>query len=58
MTVSYYDVDSKDDQPPTYSASFNMLENGVSTDLVLDYGSYALKGKLQKIEMLKAESCN
>jgi EipB-like len=57
VTVSYFDVDAKDDAPPSYSASFNMLENGVSTDLVLDYGSYALKGKLEKIEMLKVESC-
>jgi EipB-like len=58
VTVSYYNIDSRADEPPTYSASFNMLENGVSTDLVLDYGSYALKGKLEKIEMLKADTCN
>jgi EipB-like len=57
VTISYYSVDANGDEPPTYSASFNMLENGVSTDLVLDYGSYALKGKLEKIEMLKAETC-
>jgi hypothetical protein len=57
VTVSYYAVDSKGDEQPTYSASFNMLENGVSTDLVLDYGTYALKGKLEKIEMLKADTC-
>jgi hypothetical protein len=57
VTVSYYNVDAKGDEPPNYSASFNMLENGVSIDLVLDYGSYALKGKLEKIEMLKVESC-
>jgi EipB-like len=57
VTVSYYALDAKGDEPPTYSASFNMLENGVSTDLVLDYGSYSLKGKLEKIEMLKAETC-
>jgi EipB-like len=57
VTVSYYDVDATGDAEPTYAASFNMLENGVSTDLVLDYGSYTLKGKLEKIEMLKAEPC-
>jgi hypothetical protein len=57
VTVSYYNLDAKGDEPPTYSASFNMLENGVSTDLILDYGTYALKGKLEKIEMLKAETC-
>jgi EipB-like len=57
MTVSYYDQDGGGDEQPSYQASFNMLENGVSTDLVLDYGTYALKGKLEKIELLKAESC-
>jgi EipB-like len=57
VTVSYYDVAATGDDQPTYAASFNMLENGVSTDLVLDYGSYTLKGKLEKIEMLKAEPC-
>jgi EipB-like len=57
ITVSYFNLDAKGDEQPTYSASFTMLENGVSTDLVLDYGSYSLKGKLEKIEMLKAETC-
>ncbi len=57
VTVSYYNLDAKGDEPPTYSASFNMLENGISTELVLDYGSYSLKGKLEKIEMLKVETC-
>jgi hypothetical protein len=58
VTVSYYNAESSDDAAPTYTASFNMLENGVSTDLVLDYGSYALKGKLEKIELLKQDNCN
>ncbi len=57
VTVSYYDAKATGDDQPTYAASFNMLENGVSIDLVLDYGSYSLKGKLEKIEMLKAEPC-
>ncbi len=57
VTVSYFDIEAKGDEQPTYQASFNMLDNGVSTDLVLDYGSYALKGRLEKIEMLKAETC-
>ncbi len=57
VTVSYYALDAAGDEQPTYTASFNMLENGVSTDLVLDYGTYALKGKLEKIEMLKPETC-
>jgi EipB-like len=58
VTVSYFDATAKGDESPTYSARFNMLENGVSTDLILDYGTYSLKGRLEKIELLKPEACN
>jgi EipB-like len=56
MTVSYYPAEGGADTP-SYQSSFNMYENGVSTDLVLDYGTYALKGKLSKLDMLKADTC-
>jgi EipB-like len=56
MTISYYAADNSS-ETPVYQASFNIYENGVSTDLVLDYGSYALKGKLTKLDMLKSDPC-
>jgi hypothetical protein len=34
-----------------------MWENGVSSDLVLDYGSFQLKGALTKLEMLPISDC-
>ncbi|MCA0434373.1 MAG: cell envelope integrity EipB family protein [Proteobacteria bacterium] len=58
VSISYYNAKSTGDEQPVYQASFKMLENGISTDLVLDYGTYALSGKLSKIELLKAEPCN
>ena len=57
MTISYYPAGDDSAEKPLYMASFNMYENGVSTDLVLDYGSYALKGKLTKLDMLKSDEC-
>lgn len=57
MTISYYPADDASAETPSYQASFNMYENGVSTDLVLDYGTYALKGKLAKLDMLKTTDC-
>jgi hypothetical protein len=57
VTVSYYAEDARDDEQPLYQASFLMLDNGISTNLVLDYGNYALSGKLTKLELLKADSC-
>ena len=58
VSVSYYSATGRGDDAPLYQATFNMLENGVSTDLLLDYGTYSLKGKLNKIELLKKETCN
>jgi hypothetical protein len=57
VTVSYYPLDDNGDGNPIYQATFNMLENGISTDLVLDYGSYSLSGKMTKLELLKADTC-
>jgi hypothetical protein len=57
VTMSYYPMDASGDAQPNYQASFNMFENGVSTDMVLDYGSYALTGKLNKLEVFKTEAC-
>jgi EipB-like len=56
MSISYYATDNQADTP-VYQSSFNMYENGVSTDLMLDYGTYALKGKLAKLDMLKTDTC-
>lgn len=58
VSISYYPLAGEGDDQPVYQATFMMLENGISTDLVLDYGSYALSGKLSKLEMLKPETCN
>ncbi len=57
VSISYYAEQAKDDEQPLYQASFLMLENGISTDLILDYGSYSLSGKLTKLELLKSDTC-
>lgn len=57
ITISYFPTDDEKVEKPVYQASFNMYENGISTDLVLDYGSYALKGKLMKLDILKSDVC-
>ncbi len=58
ITISYFPAEDQSVEKPVYLASFNMYENGVSTDLVLDYGTYALKGKLAKLDMLKMDACD
>ncbi len=56
MTVSYYTLDG-DNETPEYQVSFNMYENGVATELVLDYGDFALKGTLTDLKMLDTSGC-
>ncbi len=34
-----------------------LLDNGISRDMVLDYGDFALRAKLGKLEALPKPSC-
>lgn len=56
VTVSYFDV-AKPDEPPVYILSFHMWDNGVSSDLLLDYGNFQMKGELTRLELLPAKAC-
>lgn len=58
MTVSYYSLAKDAGDTPVYQSTFNVYENGIATELLLDYGTYALKGHLTKLELLKPGTCN
>ena len=57
VTIGYYSLDESNGETPLYQINFDMYENGVSTGLVMDYGNFALSGKLAHLELLKAETC-
>jgi hypothetical protein len=54
--VSYFNLQGSD-ETPEYQVSFDMFENGVATGLVLDYGEFALSGKLTDLKMLDVAEC-
>lgn len=56
MRLAYFPVGEKSEQPQ-YEISFRMFENGVSDELVMDYGDYALKGTLTTLELFPRPSC-
>jgi EipB-like len=56
VVVSYFDEASKD-SAPEYTLSFDLYENGVSGTLKLDYGLFALRAHLQKLEILPTPAC-
>ncbi|HUQ37798.1 MAG TPA: cell envelope integrity EipB family protein [Aestuariivirga sp.] len=57
VTIGYYSTEEDNAETPLYQINFDMYENGVSNSLVMDYGSFALSGKLAHLEFLKAETC-
>jgi EipB-like len=56
VVISYFD-EAKTDAPPEYTLSFDLYENGVSGSLKLDYGSFALRARLRKLEILPTSAC-
>lgn len=59
MAISYFDTDKdKQDTPPVYELSFRYYENGVTGELKIDYGEFALKGDLKEFELLPASKCD
>jgi hypothetical protein len=57
VTVSYFDTSTTGDLTPDYAISFDLWENGVSSDLTMDYGDFALEGKLANYEPLPVPKC-
>jgi EipB-like len=57
VSIGYYSTDESSAETPLYQINFDMYENGVSTGLVMDYGNFALSGKLAHLEFLKPETC-
>jgi hypothetical protein len=61
VSVGYFDgsAETEDfgEELPAYQMSFTLYENGVTNNLIMDYGDYALAGSLKKIEPLTAGNC-
>ena len=55
--LGYYPVDDEQIDTPEFQATFNMYENGVSTEMLFDYGSYAMKAHVTKFEVLPVSVC-
>ncbi|MGO4524807.1 cell envelope integrity EipB family protein [Microvirga sp. 2MCAF35] len=56
VTISYFE-EGKADRTPVYTISFELYENGVSRNLKLDYGDFALKGDLKRLDVQTPSAC-
>lgn len=57
VTVSYFDQETHGEQTPIYVMSFVLYENGISRHLKIDYGDFAIVGRLAGLEMLPLTPC-
>ena len=56
IRLAYFEPgDGRADSQPEYEIGFRLFENGVSTDVLLDYGDFALKGILRLLEPLPSD---
>jgi hypothetical protein len=56
VSISYFEIGKKD-EPPSYTLSFDLYENGISRALRLDYGDFILAGEMTSLELLPAKTC-
>lgn len=57
ITLSYFDRAQAGDGTPGYVAGFDLHENGVTTDLTMDFNDFALAGTMTSIEFLDTPPC-
>jgi len=57
VSVAYFDEEEQGDGVPIYRISFKLHENGVTRDLVMDYGEFSLKGTLTSLELFDTPNC-
>jgi hypothetical protein len=56
VSIGYFE--SKDgDLTPSYQIDFRLYANGVSRELLIDYGDFSIHGTLTSLEYLKASEC-
>jgi len=58
VKISYFDKTSAaGEQTPVYSLGFEVLENGISRALTLDYGDFIVTGELTQLELKDSKTC-
>ena len=61
VDIAYFDeTDKSGEEVPEYRISFKLHENGITRDLVMDYGEFSMTGKLVSLKLYdaKPEACD
>lgn len=58
IAIGYFEPGpAQTDAIPSYELSFRFFENGVSTNLYIDYGEFAIRGELKELTFLEESKC-
>jgi hypothetical protein len=57
VSIGYFEPKGGD-LTPSYQIDFRLYENGVSRELLIDYGDFSIHGTLTALEYLKAPECH
>lgn len=57
VSISYFENGPDASETPVYQLSFRLYTNGVSRELLIDYGDFAIKGNLSSLEVMPAAKC-
>lgn len=59
VSLSYFEKEATgDDAAPVYELAFLFFENGVSRRLMIDYGTFAIRGTLTQLTLMEPSKCN
>ncbi len=56
VSVSYFEP-GNGDRVPLYTMSFDLLENGVYSNIRFDFGEFSLAARMSTLEKLKVDAC-
>ena len=56
VSIGYFESKGGD-LTPSYQIDFRLYANGVSRELLIDYGDFSVHGTLTSLEYLKAAEC-
>jgi EipB-like len=56
VRLAFFPVDASVERPD-YELGMRLLDNGISQDMVIDYGDYSVRAKLDDIEPLSKPNC-
>lgn len=56
VSIGYFEPKTGD-LTPSYQIDFRLYENGVSRELLIDYGDFSIHGTLTSLEYLQAKEC-